>query len=50
MYSVGKDYLYPLLGLVGEVGEVSELLSKIRRDSGGQLTEEDKRKIITTNM
>ena len=42
VYNVGKDYTYPLLGLVGEVGEISEIVSKIRRDNPGVLTSGDK--------
>lgn len=43
---IGKNFVYPLIGLQGEVGEVSEKIKKMFRDDGGKLTKEKKRKII----
>lgn len=43
--SVGNNYMYPVLGLVGEAGEVANLIKKIQRDAGGILTQEHKGRV-----
>lgn len=42
---IGKDFVYPVLGLQGEVGEVSEKIKKIFRDNSGRLTGEKREEI-----
>jgi NTP pyrophosphatase (non-canonical NTP hydrolase) len=42
---IGKNFVYPVLGLVGEAGEVSEKIKKLFRDRGGVLTKEYKLEI-----
>lgn len=36
--TVGKNFVYPTLGLAGEVGEVVEKVKKAFRDDGGRMT------------
>jgi len=42
---IGKNFVYPLIGLQGEVGEVSEKIKKLFRDDGGKLTDEKRLEI-----
>lgn len=43
--TVGKNFVYPTLGLAGEVGEVVEKVKKTFRDDGGRMTESRKEEI-----
>lgn len=42
---IGKNFVYPLIGLQGEVGEVSEKIKKLFRDDNGKLTNEKRLEI-----
>ncbi|MFA5985838.1 MAG: nucleoside triphosphate pyrophosphohydrolase family protein [Parcubacteria group bacterium] len=42
---VGKNFVYPTLGLAGEAGEVADKLKKTIRDDGGVLTAEKKQEV-----
>jgi len=39
---IGKNFVYPVFGLVGETGEVAEKIKKIFRDDKGRLTKDRK--------
>lgn len=47
--NLGKNFIYPTLGLVGEAGEVAEKIKKIIRDSEGILNDE-KRKALKKEL
>jgi NTP pyrophosphatase (non-canonical NTP hydrolase) len=42
---IGKNFVYPVLGLVGETGEVAEKIKKVIRDDGGKLSDEKRQEI-----
>lgn len=42
---IGKNFVYPVFGLLGEAGEVAEKIKKLFRDDKGRLSEEKKREI-----
>jgi NTP pyrophosphatase (non-canonical NTP hydrolase) len=43
--SIGKGYIYPVLGLVGESGELVNKVKKIHRDDMGKVTNKRKKAI-----
>lgn len=43
--NLGKNFIYPTLGLAGESGEVAEKIKKVLRDDNGIVSKEKKEEI-----
>ena len=42
---IGKNFIYPTLGLLGEAGELANKIKKVVRDDNGKLTSEKREEI-----
>lgn len=42
---IGKNFIYPTLGLTGEAGEVSDKIKKVIRDDKGKISNEKREEI-----
>ena len=42
---IGRNFIYPTLGLAGEAGEVSGKIKKIMRDDGGVVSKEKREEL-----
>jgi len=47
--NIGKNFIYPTLGLCGESGEVAEKIKKIIRDDSGNISDE-KRELLKKEL
>lgn len=43
--NLGKNFIYPSLGLAGETGEVMEKIKKLIRDKNGKIDDEFKKEV-----
>lgn len=47
--NIGKNFVYPVIGLAGETGEVSEKIKKVIRDKNGVI-DDDTREAIKKEL